>query len=169
MSKKITTREIAFGAVIAALYVALTLINPLSFGEVQLRFSEILVLLCYYNPVFCVPMILGCFIANFIASPFGWIDMLLGTAGTALAVFFMSRVRNMWVSSLLPVVTNAVMVGIMLTYFVGLPFPLWQNMLFVGAGQFVVITVIGVPLFKYVLEKNKAFMGIICTKSTKSN
>ncbi|MCL1832405.1 MAG: QueT transporter family protein [Oscillospiraceae bacterium] len=158
---KITTREIAFGAVLAAVYVAITLINPLSFGEVQFRFSEILVLFCFYNRRFCIPMIIGCLIANFIASPFGWIDVILGTAGTALAVFPMSRIKNMWVSSLLPVVTNAVLVGVMLTYFVGVPLPLWQNMVFVGIGQFVVITAIGVPLFKVALERNKPFMGLI--------
>lgn len=145
----------------AAAYVALTLINPLAFGEVQFRFSEILVLFCFYNPVFCVPMIIGCLIANFIASPFGWVDVVLGTAGTALAVFPMSRIKNIWLASLLPVVTNAVLVGIMLTYFVGVPFPLWLNMIFVGIGQLVVITIIGVPLFKFGLERNKRFMEII--------
>ncbi|MCL1866597.1 MAG: QueT transporter family protein [Oscillospiraceae bacterium] len=153
-------RQIAFGAVIAAAYVALTLINPLSFGQVQFRVSEILVLFCCYNPVFCVPMIVGCFVANFIQSPFGWIDVLLGTLGTALAVFPMCRIKNMWVSSLLPTVTNAVCVGIMLTL-AGVPFPLWQNMAFVGLGQFTVVTVVGVPLFKYAFEKNKPFMELI--------
>jgi uncharacterized membrane protein len=154
-------KQIAFGAVMAALYVALTLINPLAFGEIQFRFSEILVLLCFYNPIFCVPMILGCFIANFIASPWGWIDMLLGTLGTALAVYMMALTKNIWVASLFPVITNAFFVGIMLTYFVGVPLPLWQNMAFVGLGQLAVITVIGVPLFKLVLEKNKKFTELM--------
>jgi uncharacterized membrane protein len=157
------TKFIAFGAVMAALYVALTLVNPLSFGEIQFRASEILVLLCFYNPAFCIPMIIGCFVANFIASPWGWIDVLLGTLGTALAVFPMRKsvCKNIWFASLIPTVTNAFYVGIMLTYFVGVPLPLWQNMLFVGLGQFTVITVVGVPLFKFVLEKNKMFMNLI--------
>ena len=153
--------QIAFGAVIAALYVALTLINPLAFGNVQLRFSEILVLFCFYNPVFAVPMIVGCLVANLLGSPYGWADVILGTLGTAIAVFPMSKIKNIWISSLLPVVTNAVLVGIMLTYVYSLPFPLWQNMLFVGLGQFVVITVIGVPLFKFGLERNKPFMNLV--------
>ncbi|MDR2531616.1 MAG: QueT transporter family protein [Oscillospiraceae bacterium] len=161
MQGKFTTQQIAFGAILAAAYVALTLINPLSFGEVQFRFSEILVLFCFYNPIFCIPLILGCFIANFIASPWGWIDMIFGTLGTALAVFPMCRIRNIWVSSLLPVVTNAICVGVMLKYFAGLPYPLWQCMAFVGLGQLVVITIVGVPIFKFVLEKNTAFMSII--------
>ena len=158
---KFTIKQIAFGSIIAAVYVALTLINPLAFGEVQFRFSEILVLLCFYNPIFCIPMIVGCFAANFIASPFGWIDVLLGTLGTALAVFPMSRIKNIWISSLLPVFTNAICVGVMLTYFAGVPLPLWQNMAFVGLGQLAVITVIGVPLFKFGFEKNKPFMALI--------
>ncbi|MCL2694486.1 MAG: QueT transporter family protein [Oscillospiraceae bacterium] len=161
MQRKIYARQIAFGAVIAAVYVALTLINPLSFGNIQLRFSEILVLFCFYNPIFCIPMIIGCLVSNLLGSPYGLADVVLGTLGTALAVFPMSRIRNIWLSSLLPVVTNAVLVGVMLTYVFELPFPLWQNMVFVGVGQFVVVTVVGVPLFKFVLEKNKAFMSII--------
>jgi len=161
MQRKFTAQQIAFGALIAAVYVALTLINPLSFGAVQLRFSEILVLFCFYNPIYCIPMILGCFIANFIASPFP-LDIIFGTLGTALAVFPMSRIKNMWISSLFPVVTNAVCVGVLLTFFVpDVEGSLWFNMGAVGLGQLVVITVIGVPLFKFVLEKNKAFMSII--------
>ncbi|MCL2637678.1 MAG: QueT transporter family protein [Oscillospiraceae bacterium] len=168
MFKKPSVQQIAFGAVIAAVYVALTLINPLAFGEIQFRFSEILVLFCFYNPIFCIPMIIGCLIANLLGSPYGLIDVLLGTLGTALAVFPMSRIKNIWVSSLLPVFTNAVLVGIMIKMIFEAPFPLWQCMVFVGVGQFVVITVIGVPLFKFVLEKNKAFMGIIRRGEIKS-
>jgi len=161
MKKFLSARELAFGAVIAAVYVALTLINPLSFGPVQLRFSEILVLFCFYNPVYCIPMIIGCFIANLIASPFP-LDIVFGTLGTALAVFPMCKIRNMWISSLLPVVTNAVCVGILLTFFVpDVEGSLLLNMGLVGLGQLAVITVIGVPLFKFGLEKNKPFMSII--------
>jgi uncharacterized membrane protein len=168
MFKKLTTQQIAFGAVIAAVYVALTLINPLAFGEIQFRFSEILVLLCFYNPIFCIPMIIGCLVANLLGSPYGLIDVVLGTLGTALAVYPMSRIKNIWLSSLLPVITNAVLVGIMLAFVFEVPFPLWQCMVFVGIGQFVVITIIGVPLFKFILEKNKAFMGIIRRGEIKS-
>jgi len=161
MQRKIYARQLAFGALVAAIYVSLTLINPLAFGPVQFRFSEILVLFCFYSPIYSVPMILGCFIANLIASPFP-LDIVFGTLGTALAVFPMCKIRNMWISSLLPVITNAVCVGILLTFFVpDIEDALWFNMGAVGLGQFVVITVIGVPLFKFVLEKNKPFMRIV--------
>ena len=165
-NNKITIKAMAFGAVMAAVYVALTLINPLSFGNVQLRFSEIMVLFCFYNPIYCVPMILGCFIANLIGSPFP-MDIVFGTLGTALAVFPMSRIKNMWISSLMPVVTNAICVGVLLTFFVpDVGGSLFINIGFVGLGQLIVVTLIGVPLFKFGVEKNKRFMEIIQNKSS---
>lgn len=164
---------ISFGGVIVAVYAALTLVNPLSFGAVQLRFSEILVLLCFYNSFYCVPMIVGCFIANLIGSPFPP-DILFGTLGTALAVFPMSRMgrisktgkagklSNILAASLLPVATNAVCVGVLLTFFVpDVGGSLFFNMGAVGAGEFIVVTAVGVPLFKFGLEKNKKFMQVI--------
>ena len=48
-------RNLARLALIAALYAAMTLAVPgLSFGAIQFRFSEILVLLCFYRKDYCV-------------------------------------------------------------------------------------------------------------------
>ena len=45
------TRALARGAIIAALYTALTvLLAPLSYGEVQIRFSEAFTCLLYTSP-----------------------------------------------------------------------------------------------------------------------
>jgi uncharacterized membrane protein len=164
MSKKFTVRQIAFGAIITAVYVVLTVVNPLSFPAIQFRVSEILVLICFYNPMYCIPMILGCFIAN-LFSPYGMIDVALGTLATALAVIPMFKMKNIWLASLLPVFTNAVIIGLMLHFLYELP--LFFNVAMVGLGQFVVITVIGAPLFKFVLEKNKPFMSIIRADSVR--
>ncbi|MBE6902685.1 MAG: QueT transporter family protein, partial [Ruminococcaceae bacterium] len=47
---KIRPHDMARIAVVTALYAALTLaLQPISFGLVQLRVSEILVLLCFYR------------------------------------------------------------------------------------------------------------------------
>ncbi|MCL1824132.1 MAG: QueT transporter family protein [Oscillospiraceae bacterium] len=165
MLKEIKTRQIAFGAVLTAVYVVLTVINPLSFPAIQFRISEILVLVCFYNPFYCIPMILGCFTAN-LFSPYGIADALLGTLATALAVIPMVKMKNIWLASLLPVFTNAVIIGIMLHVMYELP--LFFNVAMVGLGQFTVVTIIGAPLFKVVLEKNKLFMSIICTDLTKN-
>ncbi|MDR0222139.1 MAG: QueT transporter family protein [Oscillospiraceae bacterium] len=158
MGKKFSIGKIAFGAILAAGYVALTLANPLSFPAIQFRVSEILLLVCFYNRAHCVPMIIGCFIAN-LFSPFGMADAVFGTLATALAAVPMHKMKNIWLASLLPVITNAAIIGLMLKIVYGLPF--WFNAAAVGLGQLAVVTAAGAPLFRFALEKNKRVMEII--------
>ncbi|MEG2295485.1 MAG: QueT transporter family protein [Oscillospiraceae bacterium] len=48
--KVFNTKKLAKTAIIAALYAGLTIaVAPLSFGMVQFRFSEILILLCFLD------------------------------------------------------------------------------------------------------------------------
>lgn len=163
MSKKeiFQTKNLVRLALVAALYAALTLAIPgLSFGSIQFRFSEILVLLCFYRKDYCVSLILGCFIANCF-SPMALMDMIFGTLATAIAVIPMFYIRNIWVASLLPVVSNGIIVAIELLVCFGNEPPLWFNMLTVAAGELVVVTIIGCPLFKLVFERSKRLMDII--------
>ena len=55
------------------------------------------------------------------------------------------------VASIWPTVINAIIIGFMLNKFVGLPLGL--SMLQVGVGQFVVITIVAVPLYKSLENK----------------
>ena len=73
-------------ALVAAMYAVLTVvIAPLAFGEIQFRFSEVLVLLCFYRKDYALALIVGCFIAN-LFSPMGLMDIIFGTLATAAAV-----------------------------------------------------------------------------------
>ncbi len=146
-------------AVVAALYAVLTLMfSGLSFGPVQLRIAEILTLLCFYRKDYAVSLTLGCFIANCF-SPMALMDMIFGTFATAIAVFPMFYVKNIWIASVLPVVSNAVIIAVELLISFNEPFLL--SMLTVGGGELVTVTVIGCPLFIFVLQKNRAFMKLI--------
>lgn len=146
-------------AIAAAMYAALTLALPgLSYGGIQVRFSELLVLLCFYRRDYSVSLILGCFIAN-IFSPMALMDMLFGTLATALAVIPMFSFRNIWLASLLPVITNGVIIAVEL--YVAYHEPVWLSMLTVAAGELIVCTIIGCPLFKLVFEKSPRLMRII--------
>ena len=59
------TRALARGAIIAALYTALTvLLAPLSYGEVQIRFSEAFTLLPILMPEAVPALLVGCLLAN---------------------------------------------------------------------------------------------------------
>ncbi len=145
-------KNLARLAVVAALYAALTLALPgISFGLIQFRFSEILVLLCFYRRDYSVALIVGCFIANCF-SPMALMDMVFGTLATAIAVLPMYSVKNIWLASLLPVISNAIIIAIEL--FIAFDQPIWLGMLTVGAGELAVITIVGCPLFRYIVEKN---------------
>ena len=59
------TRALARGAIIAALYTALTvLLAPLSYGEVQIRFSEAFTLLPILMPEAVPALLVGCLLSN---------------------------------------------------------------------------------------------------------
>ena len=155
------TKNLVRLALVAALYAALTLALPgLSFGAIQFRFSEILVLLCFYRKDYSFSLILGCFIANCF-SPMALMDMIFGTLATAIAVIPMFYIKNIWLASLLPVVSNGIIIAIELLVCYGSEPPVWFNMLTVGAGELVVVTVIGCVLFKLVFERSSRLMNVI--------
>jgi uncharacterized membrane protein len=58
---------------------------------------------------------------------------------------------HLLIASLWPTIVNAIIIGIMLNKFFGLPLIL--SILQVGFGQFVVITIIGIPLFNMIEKK----------------
>ena len=157
-NKFLSTKNLARLALVAALYAALTLAVPgLSYGPVQLRFSEALVLLCFYRRDYCVSLTLGCLIAN-LFSPFGLYDIIFGTLATAAAVIPMYYTKSLWLASALPVISNGIIVGFEL-FLCGEP--LWFSMGTVALGEVVVITCIGCPLFRFVLERSKQVMKAI--------
>ncbi|WIL71014.1 QueT transporter family protein [Pediococcus acidilactici] len=77
-------RNIAATGVVAALYVAITLIfDPISYGVVQLRLSEMFNHLAAFNKRYIFAVTLGVLIVN-IFSPLGVVDMIFGTTGTLI-------------------------------------------------------------------------------------
>ena len=77
--KKLNTKMIALNAIIAAVYAAFTiLLAPISYGSIQMRISEIMIFLAFYNKDYIPGLVLGCLIAN-IPSGLGAFDMVFGT------------------------------------------------------------------------------------------
>ncbi|NMM64757.1 QueT transporter family protein [Clostridium sp. P21] len=137
-------------AITAALYAACTMaIAPLSYGAVQFRFSEVMTLLAYIDPVYIPGLVLGCALSN-IYSPLGLIDVLVGTTATFISVYAISKTKNLLIATLWPTI-NCVFVGAEL-YFV-LHQPFWISTLYICLGEFVVVTCIGYPLFKLLLKR----------------
>jgi len=145
------TKWIVYTAVLAGIYASLTIaMAPISYGPIQLRIPEILTLLAFANPQFAPGLILGCFLANMF-SPFGMMDAIIGTFATAVAVYSMRYTKNLWMASLAPVISNAVIVGLEIALLSNLP--ILETMLYVGLGEFVVVTLFGVPVFRLVSGK----------------
>ena len=160
-----STKFITYAAVIAALYTALTLIpgiNQLSYGMIQFRVSEALMLLCMFSPAGVVGCTLGCLLAN-IFSPFGanFFDLVFGTGATLLAalttyfagVFF---IKHKLLAPIPTVVFNAVIVGSYLPVLLteGEPVSTVMCIMFVAIGELVVCYVLGVPLAVMAEKRN---------------
>lgn len=144
-------KNITLLSLIAALYVALSLIlAPISFGIVQFRLAEVLVLLCFYKKEFSISLVIGCFITN-LFSPFG-LDILFGSLHTLVSVIFIANSKKLFIASLWPSVFSFI-VGFEL-YLYGEP--LIISTLGVLVGEFVVVTVLGVLLFSS-LNKSRQF------------
>lgn len=154
MKRFFTTKNLCLSAVIAALYAALTLaFQPIGYGAVQFRISEAMTLLPVLFPQAIPGLTLGCLISN-LFSPLGVsvYDVVFGTLATLIAAMLTWRMRgNIWLKALPPVLCNAVIIGMVLTYAYGIDI-LWMNMLTVGFGEAVVCYALGVPLIK-LLEK----------------
>lgn len=168
-NKKLSVRFMTESAVIAALYAAATYLSAafsLAYGPVQFRLSEALTVLCTLTPA-AIPgrLTIGCIIGN-ISSPMGIWDVLFGSAATLLGAITGRMLRNVQIkklpvlSSLMPVLFNAVIVGleiVMLTPVEGGKLTAFAiSALEVGAGELAVCLVLGLPLYS-ALKHTKLF------------
>ena len=155
---KTTTRYLTRAAVIAALYVALTYLAGLmnlAYGPVQFRFSEALTVLPFLFPEAVPGLFVGCIVSNLL-SPYGALDLIVGSAATLLAAIWTNKCGRRWFAPMPPVVANAVLVGAMIAWYeagfgAGFPLAFAYNALTVGLGELVVCYALGLPLLK-VLE-----------------
>lgn len=75
--KNKTVRDLTHIAIVAALYVVLTIVPPfnlISYGPYQFRIAEMFNLLGFYNRKYIIAVTLGCVIANFFS--FNMIDVV---------------------------------------------------------------------------------------------
>ena len=81
--KKLTVRDVADIAIVAAIYVVLTVtppLNAISYGAYQFRISEMMNFMAFYNPKYIIGVTIGCMIANFFS--FGLLDVFVGGGST---------------------------------------------------------------------------------------
>lgn len=156
-----TVQRVVKTAIIAALYAVITIaLAPISYGPIQFRVSEIMVLLAFFDPFYIVGLTIGCFIAN-ILGPNGLMDIIFGTLATFISVYAISitekcvknKKASLAIASLWPTIFNGIIIGWMLYYIYQLP--LLLSISEVAIGEFVVVTIVGVPVIKLIQNKYK--------------
>lgn len=157
------SRYLAYGALIAALYAVLThMQNVLLPGSatwaIQFRLSEALCVLAFFTPAAVPGLSVGCLLFNLSYAAALPADFVVGTLATALSAGGMYLTRRLTLKGypllgmLLPAVSNGLLVGWELTYYVGGAF--WLNALYVAAGEAAVLLSLGSVLF-WTLKKRR--------------
>ncbi len=157
------TKEITLyttrGALIAAMYVVLTLISSvigLSSGVIQFRFSEALCILPIFMPEAIPGLFVGCLISNLLSGGvvwdviFGSVATLIGAIGTGMLMKLPEKWR--WAVTLPTVLSNMIIVPLVLIYAYGAPDSYFFLMLTVGIGEIVCAGFGGAGLY-YLLKK----------------
>lgn len=153
---KKSTRFITHAALIAALYMALTYLqNFLLPGSaswaIQFRASEALCVLALFTPAAIVGLTIGCLLFNISYAGALPLDFIVGSLATLLAVSGMRLTRRITVKGypllamLLPALSNAILVGGELAFYIGGGF--WLNALYVAIGEGAVLLTLGTALF----------------------
>lgn len=155
--KKMTTKQLLTGAMIAAVYATLTvLLSPISYGPMQVRISEAMTVLPAFTPAAIPGLFIGCLAANMIG-PYGAWDMGCGSVATLIAAVISYRLRDhRLLVPLPPVISNGVIVGAMLHYAYGVP-NLAACMLWVALGETVACYGLGYPLIRLLDSRKDIF------------
>lgn len=158
------TRYITKASLIAAIYIVLILLQALpfpianlTFGPVQLRIAEGLVLLPMVEAAAVPGVFVGVLISNFLLAPasgFGLIDILGGSLVTLAAAILTSKAKTKIGAMAPPVLLNAFIVSIWVSYFTKIPY--LYTVLGIGVGELISVAIFG-NLILYVYDKSKDY------------
>ena len=147
--KKFSVRDLAQGAIIAAIYALLTIfLAPISSGLVQCRVAEAMSVLPYFTFSAVPGLFIGCLLANLLTGAPIY-DVLFGSLATLVAAYLTYALRNKVPKYLAPmpsVVVNALVVGWLLTYVYQVGVSFWVAAGYVAIGQAIACFALGLPL-----------------------
>ena len=149
VSKNINVLFMAQAAMIAAIYVVITLVfAPFSYGEVQVRLSEALTILPVFTPAAIPGLFIGCLISNILG---GCIipDIICGSLATLIGAIFTYSLRNQskYLAPVPPILANALIVPFVLRFGYQVPLPIPFMMLTVGIGEIISCGLLGMILY----------------------
>lgn len=158
MKKNYSPHFMAQAAVIAALYVVLTLIaNTLGLANysIQIRISEALTILPIFTPAAIPGLFVGCLLSNILTGCIMW-DIIFGPIATllgAIGTYLLRNQKTKWVAILPPILSNTIIVPFVLSYAYKFEGSIPYFMLTVGIGEIISCGMLGMllygSLFKY--------------------
>ena len=157
------SRMITRGAMIGALYVALTylqnfLIPNSATWAIQFRASEALCVLALFTPAAIPGLSIGCLLFNISFVGALPLDFLIGTLATLIGTAGMYGLRKVTLKGyplpamLLPAISNGLLVGWELSVYIGGGF--WLNALYVAIGEAAVLLTLGTALYYVLRSRN---------------
>lgn len=170
-------KKLIRASLIAALYFMLTYgTSPIAFGPVQVRISEALTVLPFFLPEAVFGITIGCFLSN-LFSPFGFIDIIIGTSLTFLAgmltMYIGKKTKNKYLAPIPPIFLNAFGVAFYVVFLSQIPplnlsnikglsdsflyiiqnfswYPYIVGVLTIGLSEALATYVLGIPLLYFV-------------------
>ena len=144
-----TTGKLVYAAVIAALYVVLTLpFASFAYGPIQFRFAEALCILPFFTPAAIPGLTIGCLLANLMGGAALW-DVIFGSLATFIgACFSYKRRGNEFLVCVPPILSNAIIIPFVLRYAYGAKELIPFMMLTVGIGEVISVGILGTLLLK---------------------
>lgn len=151
-NRGVGSTRLARTAMTAAIYAALTLVlAPISYGPLQFRVAEAMAVLPWLYPEAVPGLFVGCMAANLFGGN-GIMDIVFGSFATLAAALCTQRMKSPWLAPLPPVVINALVIGAVLSYVLGLPF--WLTAAEVGIGQMGACYALGLPLLFFLKRRS---------------
>ncbi len=146
------TKYLVHAALIAALYVVLTIISNaagLASGVIQVRISEALTILPAFTPAAIPGLFIGCLLSNTVTGCLPW-DIVFGSIATLIGALgtWAVRKRNPFLYPLFPIVSNCVIIPFILQYVYQFEGSYFYFMLTVGIGEVISCGVLGLLLYK---------------------
>ena len=159
--KKTNVSMLTQAAIIAALYVVLTLIANtmgLANGPIQIRFSEALCVLPYFTFAAVPGLYVGCLIVNILTGAAIW-DIVFGSLATLIGAIGTYLLRkNRILLTLPPVIANMVVIPLVICFGYGIDWRFGDfNLAYpyfvitVGTGEAISVCVLGSILLKLLL------------------
>lgn len=158
--KENKTRNLVFGALIAAIYVVLTMVfRPISFGPIQFRISEALCVLPYFTPAAIPGVFIGCLISNLLGGSV-MMDVIFGSLATLIGAIgsWLLR-RNRFMVSVPPIVSNTLIIPWVLKFAYGSEDLIWYMMVTVGIGEILAIGLLGQLLITALMKYRSVIFG----------